>query len=341
MQSEAHFLTQYGKAESAFERRTFGLPEIKTNEIIIEVEAFGLNYAEVMARRKLYKAAPPLPCILGYEVLGKIIEVGKEISTNYLGKRVVAFTRFGGYAKHVIASSATCVEIGDLEQTKALSLATQYVTAYYMSEYLAPIHTEEKVLIHAAAGGVGTALIQLCKQKGAIVFAKVSSEKKGDYVKSLGADFAINYITKEYESEVLNLNQGKKIDVIFNPVAGSTFKKDLNLLASGGKLHLFGGSELLAGRFGFFSQLNFLRKMGLNLPIGLMMRSRNILGTNMLKIADEKPEVLTHCLTQVVKLCLENKIAPPQGTVFEANQITEAHALLESGKSIGKIAVRW
>lgn len=341
MQSEAIFLIKYGKAENAFEKRNFELLSPNASEIIIEVEAFGLNYAEVMARNKLYNAAPALPAILGYEVVGKIIEVGSAISTNHLGKRVVAFTRFGGYARHVKSYLETCVEIGDLEHTKALSLTTQYVTAYYMSEYLAPIHKGEKILIHAAAGGVGTALIQLCKRKGALVFAKVSSETKAEYVKSLGADFAINYNTSDYETEVLKLSAGKKMDVIFNPVAGSTFKKDLRLLNSGGKLHLFGGSELLSGKFGLLSKLNFLRKMGLQLPIALMMRSKNILGTNMLKIADDKPEILTHCLEEVVKLCLNQEINPPQGTTFSSDQIAEAHALLESGKSIGKIALKW
>ncbi len=341
MKSEAWFLSAYGEAEKAFTLRAFDLPEPKADEILVEVEAFGLNYADVMARRKLYREAPPLPCVLGYEVVGKIIGVGDQNQTNLLGKRVVAFTRFGGYAKHVVTSLNAFSVIDDLAANQALAIATQYVTAYYMASYLAPLHPGEKILIHAAAGGVGTALIQLAKKQGAIVYAKVSSASKSDYVKSLGADFAIDYTQADYEAQLVDLLGSERLDAVFNPVAGSTFKKDLRVLGSGGKMYLYGGSELLNGRFGFFSALNFLRKMGLMLPIGLMMRSRSMLGVNMLKIADYKPHVLKQCLDEVAGLCLRGELELKDGTLFPASQLAEAHKLLESGRSMGKIAVKW
>lgn len=337
MKSEAWFLSAYGDAEKAFTLKNIELPELKAGELLIEVEAFGLNYADVMARRKLYREAPPLPCVLGYEAVGKIIRAGDPDKTNLIGKRVIAFTRFGGYARHVCTSEHAVAEIGELGADKALAIATQYVTAFYMANYLAPVHPGEKVLIHAAAGGVGTALIQLCKNQGATVYAKVSSEEKCRYVLSIGAYTAIDYNKGDYEAQ---LGQ-ERFDAVFNPVAGSTFRKDLRLLAPGGKLFLYGGSELLKGKFGFFSGLNFLFKMGLQLPIALMMRSRSLLGVNMLKIADHKPEVLKHCLDEVARMCLDGELELQSGTVFPAGELAKAHALLESGESIGKIAVKW
>ena len=148
------------------------------NDVLIETEAFGLNYADVMARRGLYREAPAFPCVIGYEVVGTIIQTGSSVDITLIGKRVVAFTRFGGYAKHVITTKDAIAEIGKMPVNDALALATQGVTAYYMSNYISPVRTGEHVLIHAAAGGVGTLLIQLAKQAGAIVIAKVSSKEK-------------------------------------------------------------------------------------------------------------------------------------------------------------------
>ncbi|MGV3629619.1 MAG: quinone oxidoreductase family protein [Bacteroidota bacterium] len=336
MKSEALFLTKYGDSSTAFTLRETEIPKPLPGEVLVEVEAFGLNYADVMARKKLYREAPPLPCVLGYEVVGKVISTGSHES-HLTGKRVVAFTRFGGYARHVCTSVDAIAEIGDLEADKALAIATQYVTAYYMATYLAPIRPGEKILIHAAAGGVGTALIQLAKKQGALVYAKVSSAEKCSYVSSIGADQAINYTKGDYEKQL----DKERFDAIFNPVAGSTFKKDLRLLNPGGKLFLYGGSELLRGKFGFFSTLNFLRKMGLQLPVALMMRSRSLLGVNMLQIADHTPEVLKHCLDEVVRMCRAGDLELQPGTIFPALELAKAHTLLESGKSIGKIAVKW
>lgn len=341
METEAFFLVKYGAADQAFELRKTTLDPLRENEVCIEVASFGLNYADVMARNKLYREAPPLPAVIGYEVVGTIIAHGSQVSADYLGKKVLAFTRFGGYSKHIHSNLENCVLLDDISNNQALSLATQYVTAYYMAVYLSPVQAGERVLIHAAAGGVGTALIQLCKWRKAEVFAKVSSPSKMDYVKQLGADQAINYTQSDYAQQVENLLGDERLDVSFNPVAGSTFKKDFALLGSGGRLILFGGSERSGKKWGIFSSLNFVRKMGFVIPIGLMMRSKNVLGVNMLKIADHKTSVMTTCLNEVMNLYKQGILVPPQGEEFSAENLAQAHAKLESGSSIGKISVNW
>lgn len=339
--TKAAFLCAHGDAKTAFQQRETTLDDVKVDEVLIEVEAFGLNYADVMARNNLYREAPPLPAVIGYEVVGKVIEVGKTVSADLVGKRVVAFTRFGGYAQHVITPEHAVVEIGELKAELGLALCTQFVTAYYMAMYLTPIQAGEKVLIHAAAGGVGIALIQLAKYRKAEVFAKIGSDHKRALVKELGADHVINYNSEAYEKQISSLLNGKRLDISFNPVAGSTFKKDLHLLGSGGRVVLFGGSERSGKKWGILSTLNFVRKMGLVIPIGLMMRSKNVLGVNMLKIADNKPEVLSHCLKEVVLLHQQGVLIPQVGGKFKIDELAEAHALLESGKSTGKISVFW
>lgn len=341
IESHAIVLKSYGKATQAFELRTCSVALPQADELLIEVEAFGLNYADVMARNKLYKEAPPLPAVLGYEVVGTVTRTGSETNASLLGKRVVAFTRFGGYARHAVTKASAVALIEDMPAAEALALSTQFVTAYYMAVYLSPVHAGDKVLIHAAAGGVGTALIQLAKWKKAFVYAKVSSAAKEELVKSLGADVVINYSKGDYAQQIAEHLQGKRLEVSFNPIAGSTFKKDFKLLGSGGRLIIFGGSERSGKKWGILSDLNFVRKMGLILPIALMMRSKNVLGVNMLKIADNTPEVLTECLQRVVELTREGILKPQIGGIFNATDIAEAHDLLESGKSTGKISVFW
>lgn len=341
MKTEAFYLVKKGAAKTAFEKREHQLPALKENEVLIESEAFGLNYADVMARLGMYKDAPAMPSVIGYELVGKIVELGPNADAGLLGKRVVAFCRFGGYAKHVVTWDYAAVPIDEIPADEAMALCTQAVTAYYMASYLAPIRKNDKVLVHAAAGGVGTILIQLAKMQGAIVFAKISSEHKAEIVKSLGADHVINYTKSDYASQIQKILNGEKLDVSFNAVAGSTFKKDLSLLGAGGRLFLFGAAELGKPKWGIFSLLNFAKKMLLGTPIGLIMQSKNILGVNMLRIADEKPQVLQICLQNVVALYLEQKIIPQKGGTYPVDELWKAHEALESGKTTGKLSVRW
>lgn len=339
--TQAFVLKKKGNAQDAFHLETIQLPSLGAEQLLIDVEAFGLNYADVMARKGLYREAPAMPCVIGYEVVGTIKEVGSNLDNSLIGKRVVSFCRFGGYAKQVITEKYAFAPIDDLDAGQALALATQFVTAYYMVHFSANVQAGERVLVHAAAGGVGTALIQLCKMRGALVYAKVSSESKEALVKELGADEILNYSKQEYSAELARLLVKERLDVSFNPIAGATFKKDWSILGTGGRMVLFGGSELSNGKWGILSTLNFVRKMGFVVPIGLMMRSKSIIGINMLKVADFKPHVLTKCLQEVVGLMQEQKIKAIVGGVYTSETFAEAHTQLEQGKSVGKLIVKW
>ena len=341
MKTQAVVLKGKGKSIEAFEIREVDLPALKPDEILIKNEAFGLNYADVMARNGLYKDAPPMPCVIGYESVGTVEKIGDDVDESILGKRVLAFCRFGAYGRHVITKSNAAFEIGALPSQEVLALCTQAVTAYYMTDILSPIRKGDKVLVHAAAGGVGTILIQLAKRKGAIVIAKVGNAKKVDLVKKLGADHVINYRASDYSTELSNILKGDTIDISYNAVGGATFKKDWKLLGAGGRLFIFGGAALSGGKFGLLSALNFLRKMGLIIPAGLMMSSRSILGVNMLKIADHHPLIMNEALRETIQLYKNQKIKVCVGGVFPASEIDKAHDLLESGNSTGKISVVW
>jgi NADPH:quinone reductase-like Zn-dependent oxidoreductase len=341
MKTSAYFLTKFGNPDNAFELRDFELQELQEQQLLIEVEAFGLNFADVMARNGLYREAPPLPCVLGYEVVGKVIRTGSQSSQNLLNKRVLSFCRFGGYAKHVIVDANASVEIGDISSHDVLPLGTQGCTAYYMAEFLFQTRRGEKALIHAAAGGVGNLLIQLLKRKEIIIFAKIGDESKRNTVLDLGADYVINYKSEDYVSAIQNILKDKKLDMSFNPAAGGTYKKDLSLLGSGGKLVLFGASELAKGKWGIFSKLNFVKKMGLAPPIGLMMQSKAVMGVNMLRIAETHPEILKEAMEALLKMYRNNELRILQGQQFSHTALNEAHKALESGLTTGKVSVFW
>jgi NADPH2:quinone reductase len=342
MKSEALVLQKNKKGAQAFLRQEWSLPELQSTQVLIESEAFGLNYADVMASNGLYREAPPRPCVIGYEVVGKIVQVGSDLSEDLIGQRVLAFCRFGGYSKHVITEEYAFTLIDETADAGfMLALCSLGVSAYYIAHYLSPIRQGERVLIHAAAGGVGSLLIQMAKNAGAIVYAKIGSSKKADFVKKLGADQVIDYSKGDYFQQVNQLLGKERLDISYNPVAGDSFKKDFQLLGSGGRLFLFGGSQLSSGKWGLLSALNFLRKMGRPLPIGYMMRSKSVLGVNMLKIADFKPNVLRSCLVNVVRLTEEGKLHPQVGGTFKVGEFTEAFNLLADGKSTGKVVVKW
>lgn len=341
METEAIVLCKIGTSSEAFEKRLVQLPELLADEVLIESEAFGLNYADVMARHGLYKEAPPIPCVLGYELVGIVKQVGLDCPPEWIGKRVLAFSRFGAYAKYVQTKVNAIVEIDNLSAEIAMSLSTQGVTAYYMSDVVSPIRKNEHVLIHAAAGGVGSLLIQLAKRKGAIVYAKIGSEEKRELALKLGADYVINYKETDYEAELQRLLGNNLLSASFNPIAGDTIKKDMQFLGPNGRLFIFGGSQMVGGKFGIFSKLKFLFDMGVVLPIALMMRSKSLIGVNMLKIADAHPDIIATCLKEVTALFTKKELTTHVGGVYQIEQLNEAHDFLESGKSMGKITIRW
>ena len=160
-------LIKYGSSKDSFEINEIPVPNLKNkDDVLIKVHAFGINFADIMARKGLYKASPPLPAVLGYEVVG-IVEKVKDPKNNHLiGKRVLALTRFGGYAQYAVTTALGLIEIPkSVKNGIALALATQYCTAL-MAVQKTDLEKNDLVLIHSASGGVGTALTQLLKQKG-------------------------------------------------------------------------------------------------------------------------------------------------------------------------------
>ncbi len=339
---KAWVLTKYGKAETAFELREMPDKAPGVGEVAIDVSSFGLNYADIMARRGMYRDAPSKPCVIGYEVCGRISAVGEGVNDLQVGQRVVAFTRFGGYATRVVTFAAGVISISeDISAGVALALTVQYATAWFCAEERVTLMKGDRVLIQAAAGGVGSALVQLCKRRGCVVYGTAGSPGKLKYLSEQGVDFPINYRQEDFYKKIRSLLGDNRIDVAFDSIGGRTFKKQTKLLGAGGRIVGFGAAGRSDGGRSIISDIRMLLGFGFFSPAFLLMRSQSVIGVNMLRIADHKPKLLKHCLQEVVKLAETGEIDPVVGKEFATDELVKAHKFIEERKSIGKVIVHW
>lgn len=339
---KAIYLVRNGESNSAFEIREARIPEPGSGEVVIRVEASGLNYADVMARRGLYKAAPPIPSVLGYDVAGTVHAIGNDVGGFEVGQRVAAMTRFGGYAEYALTQAGAIIPLPDqMDSALATALATQASTAVYCARFVTRLYQGDRVLVHAAAGGVGTLLIQLAKANKCIVYGSASLEKH-NYLKENGVDFTIDSHAPDPINELESALKGQKPDVIFDNVGGLSFKRGLHLLGHGGRIIAYGAAAQNLGKKS--SRLNSLKVglgFGFHSPISLIGKSQSMIGVNMLAIADHKPMILKEVMDEVGRLVQTGVIRPVLGKAFPADQIAQAHDFLESRRSTGKIAITW
>lgn len=333
---------RHGAADQAFSLLETDRPNPGPGEVRIAVEAFGLNYADVMARNGLYPAAPKPPkALLGYDVAGRIDALGAGVSGLETGQRVAAMTRFGGYAEYACTQAAAVVPLPDsLSAEVGTALMTQYGTAWHMAEDRVRLYPGDHVLVHAAAGGVGTALVQLALHHGCVVYGTAGSADKLAYLRKLGVQHPINYREQDFVAEIQALRGKAGLDVIFDPVGGDSVKKGMDLLGAGGRLVAFGASSMSGAR-NIFQKLKVGWGFGFYHPIKLLGPSKGLIGVNMLALADNRPAVIQRTLQGVVRMTKQGILKPTIGGVFPIAQLAEAHHLLETRQTMGKVVIRW
>jgi NADPH2:quinone reductase len=338
---KAIYLVKTGSSQQAFEFRNVDIPEPQEGHVLIKVHYSGLNFADVLARRGLYPDAPKLPCVVGYDVSGEIEAVGPGVIDFKKGDRVTAMSRFGGYAEYVATDVRATIKLPDnLDSNIAPALMTQGCTAYYCAEEMVNIFKGDHVLVHSAAGGVGTILCEIAKHKGAVIYGTVGSDKKMEYLKKLGVDYPINYKKTDF-SEVISGLRGKPgIDIIFDAVGGTNAKKGFKLLGSGGRLVLYGAAQMTEAK-NAFQKIKKALDFGIYHPLTFVTKSKSFIGVNLLRIADNKPETLKRVGNSVIRLVKDGVIKPNLGAEFSYKDVAKAHEFLESGKSTGKIVLQW
>ena len=231
-----------------FETREVPDPTPGDGEIRIRVRAAGVNFADILARLGLYPDAPKPPMVVGYEVAGHIDAMGRSVVGFSDGDRVVALTRFGGYADAVVVPAAQAFACpDDLSDAEAAAVPVNYLTASLALYRMAALGIGETVLVHNAGGGVGIAATQLARLRRATVIGTASAFKH-DALRSFGVDHAIDYRVADVPEEVKKLTHGRGVDVILDPIGGRSFMASYQMLAPLGRLVVFGLSAAAPGQ---------------------------------------------------------------------------------------------
>lgn len=338
---KAIYVIKHGSIDEAFEVRDTPKPVPKPGEVLIKVEGFGLNFADVIARKGLYQDAPPLPSVLGYDICGTIERKGSNVDWLEEGDRVTALTRFGGYAEYAVTDArAVAVIPATMGVAEATALTTQYCTAYYCAVEMVNLYPGDKVVIHSAAGGVGTALMQYCKHIGCEIFATTGSASKVEMLKQAGAAHVIDTSKTEFDDYIDEVTKGDGVDVIFDAIGAGYIRRGIKVLAHGGRIVCYGVSAM-SDSTNIFSKLGKAIEFGIYHPGEFMMASKSLIGVNMLRLADSKPLTMKRVLENVVRLHKEGVFKPHVSKTFKATEVGEAHKFMEDRKSIGKIACEW
>ncbi len=222
------------------------VPQPKSNEAVVKIQAAGVNFIDIYNREGRYKA--PLPLVLGQEAAGVVSALGSDLRENAggvaIGDRVAYTMALGSYAEYAAVPADRLVKIpARVGEREAAAAMLQGMTAHYLSHDTYQLKKGETALIHAAAGGVGLLLVQMAHNIGALVIATVSTEGKAKLARAAGADEVILYMQADFEAETKRLTGGKGVDVVYDSVGKTTFDKGLNLLRPRGMMVLYGGSS--------------------------------------------------------------------------------------------------
>lgn len=307
-------------------------PETGAGDILIEVEAAGVIFGDVLARREDYFLKPKLPYAMGREVAGRIIAKGAGVEDYAVGDRVYAFLQDGGYAEKVVASVAglfdptgkwlgrTVYPLGPgVSASQALAHGSNLRMAHLMLYHRGQARSGDTVLIHAASGGVGIHLVRLARAHGMEVIALAGSREKADYCLANGAHHAIEYKQRDYVEAVKQITGGKGAQLAMNSVGGDTLMRDAEALGFEGTLIVSGFS---AGR-GFVSPSTSGKSLNYKHFASFVHFGR-----------PEDDEACAHVARELLAPTHEDRIVP-----FALADVRAAHELLESGANFGKIVL--
>lgn len=317
-------------------------PAVGPGQVRVAVRAAGINFADLMARVGVYPDAPPPPCILGYEIAGEVESVGHGVDNVKVGDRIVAGSRFGGQAELATVAADTVWPLPEgLSFEEGAAFPVNYATAYAALVVMCGVDEGERVLLHAAAGGVGIAATQIAKARGAEVFGTASASKH-DAIREHGVDHPIDYRTKDFADEVRRLTDGEGVDVILDAQGPSSFRKDYRLLRQGGRLVMFGFAQAQTGKRDIPALVKGLVGMPLaTMPwwksVNLMHENKGVFGLNMLTWWDR--EGLDRVTEPLLDDLSAGRLKPVVAEAFPFDRAGEAHRFMEERRNIGKVVL--
>ena len=310
----------YGGPE-ALELAELPVPKPAAGEVLVRLEAIGVNFIDVYHRTGLYKVS--LPYVPGQEGAGTVEAVGEGVSGLKPGDRVAWAGVAGAYAEYARLPADRAVKVPqEVDSEQAAALMLQGMTAHYLAYDTFPLKEGDTALIHAAAGGVGLLLVQIAKKRGARVLATVGSARKAELARQAGADEVIQYSEQDFLAQVKSLTGGKGVQVVYDSVGQATFLKSLDCLAPRGMLVSFGQSS---GKVPPFDPVLLSTK-------GSLFLTRPTLWNY---VADR--ESLLARAGDVMKWVAKGELFLFIGKVLPLGQAAEAHRLLEARQTMGKV----
>lgn len=314
----------------------------KEDELLIQVKAAGINFADILARKGQYPDGPKTPCVMGYEVSGIVKEVGSSVNNDWIGKEVIALCRFKGQAEQVVVKESQVYEKpAQLSFEEAASIPVTYLTAWALLVAMGGLKKEEAILIHNAGGGVGLAQLDIAKHIGATTFG-TASEHKHAFLKERGLDYPIDYRNKDWYDELMKLTENKGVEVITDPLGGDEWKKSYKALRSTGRLGMFGISvaskNSKGGLRAKFELIKTVLAMPTFKPLNLLDKNRGVFGVNLGHLWGE-PEKAASWMSAILQGVEDGWVRPRVDKRFTFEQAGEAHRYIEERKNIGKVVL--
>lgn len=299
-------------------------PEVGPGEVLIDVRAVGLNFADIVQRRGEYPGTEEPPYVPGREAAGVIAEVGDGVD-RAVGERVVAFVPGGAYAEQVAASESSLFDVPEsMSFAEAAGFPVQFLTAYHILHTCGGIEAATTCLVHAAAGGVGTATVQLADRAGTEIFATASTEQKRDLAASLGADHTIDYTETAFADVVADLTDGRGVDLVLDGVGGDVFHESLDALAPFGRLVTYGFAS------GDIAEVDTGR---------LLFENDWVVGFHLGNALETDPERIYTSVPELSAMLESGEVQVVVGETYPLEAAAEAQEAIEARRSTGKVVL--
>ena len=303
------------------------VPDPGPDEVLIRVEAAGVNRPDIMQRKGLYPPPPGATDVLGLEVSGTVEKTGENVTELKVGSQGCALVSCGGYAEFCLASASICLPIPEnISLEHAAGIPETFFTVWTNVFERGHLKSGETFLVHGGSSGIGTTSIQLGKAFGAKVYTTAGTQEKCDFCKNLGADVAINYNENNFEDEIKTLTENRGVDVILDMVGGPYFPKNIKILASEGRL------LQIALMQGYKAEVDFRPLLMKRVTLtGSTLRPRSV---------KEKAKIARSLHKEVWPLMDSGTIRPIIHQTFPLENAADAHQLMESSNHIGKILLK-
>lgn len=329
-------LTKYGAPE-VLKVQEFEDIQPLDNQVRIKVHYVGINFAEIMARMKLYPGGPKPGSVLGGEVSGVIDEIGKDVTGLSLGQKVMGLSLAGSYSSQVCINADSIIPLPDnFKLDEAAAFPVAYITAYMMIFDLGNLQENDTFLMHGAGGGVGTAAIQLAKTKNIKIIGTSSSWKHDKLIK-MGVDKCIDYNTDNTEKEIMDFTNGKGVDLVIDPIGAKNWKLSYKILAKMGKLIIYGDQNLVKGdKLKPLVAMKEIYSMPKYKPMDLMSNNKSVMGYHLGRFNGHEWKV-QRSIKNLIKLVNDNDLHPVIDSKFSFEDAPKAHRHIQNRKNFGKV----